>query len=203
MLIGEYMKKYGVIVGITLVILLIVILIIKLPRTNPEINNIENNNELTELMNKKIEHDKLTKISYSNSGDSNGNIDRITIDIANLTIETRYKANYSDPLEIKEYTINEDDLKDVEEYIEKNNFIVWSTLPIDRDSIVLDAPLKVISLTYDNTSIGSSIDTYSVDFNKKIPREGYPLLNNLVDKIMDIKSKAILVNQYNTLDEKK
>lgn len=201
------MKKVVIVSGLIVACILLIVGIIYLPH-KPEVPkpNITPDNlysdELRSLINKQVPHDKLIRITYSNSGDSLGNVDVIELDITNLVIRTKYTDSISNPVTIKEYSITEDNIKDIEEYVNKYNLIAWAGLPIDTDLIALDAPEKSIKLTYDNRSINNEIEYYTISYNSKIPREGYPILNDLIIKLSALLNDNNLINEYQEKETK-
>ena len=66
--------------------------------------------ELIKLISKEKNYDKLIKVIYSNSGDMNGNVDRITLDIKNKLLIHEYKSIHSNPLEKEEYKVSENNI---------------------------------------------------------------------------------------------
>ena len=94
------LKEY-LIIGASSVFLLIVIFII--------INYLKHNDNYLskKLLKKKPLFKKLIEITYSNSGDSNGNTNFLVIDLVNNTMRTEYADFHHEPLSITEYKLDE------------------------------------------------------------------------------------------------
>ena len=119
----------------------------------------KNNNESTS---------KLIEVSYSNSGDSNDNIYKITLNITKKTIITEYKAIHSDSLEVKKYKVSSNNIDKIVKLIEKNHLINYTNLPIDTDFIAYDAPSKSLGFVYINEK--NNKECYSISYNSKFPQ---------------------------------
>ena len=193
------MKRAGIIIGVIIVIIIFIVLIVNLPKKNPVLpepgNNVDNkySTELKNLMDQKINHDKLISIEYINTGESNGKIEKIIVDLINLTIRKEYKDSFDDKLEIKEYSIKDIDINPILEFIEKYNFISWSKLPYDYDN--QNVSVKKIILKYDNTKYNSGVEEYEINYNYKLPREGQALLNELKQKVNSLIVSTNLVSE--------
>ena len=185
---------------IIIIIFIVFILFASLYLTNTIIRNGGNimnyNVSLKKLMNKKKEQNKLLEISYSNSGNSLGNLEKHTIDIDNLILTTEIAEMHSIPIEVTEYTITKEDIEYLTDIIEKYNLPAWSTLEIDTDHIALDAPTKTITLTYDNSKEGGYKKWYSISYDMKLPKEGYDILNNFKSYIISKETEENIIKSY-------
>lgn len=200
------MKRIIILSTIIVVCFLVIILLIinpfKKSVTEPVPDIIDNtySEELINLINKNIEHGKLVKIIYSNNTEINGEYDVIELDITNKTLITKNSSSLEEDISLKEYKVNEDKIKEIEEIINKYNLIAWSTIQAEP---VLDGPETLIRLVYDNESIGGDIEYYTISFNSKMPREGYGIVTDLANKLKNLKIKDNLLDEYKEKDEKK
>ena len=142
--------------------------------------------ELLLLINQERRYDKLLEISYSCSGDMNGNVDKITLDVDNKTITHEYKAIHSDPLKVRKNKVSEKNIKQLKKQIYKYNFPLWKDLE-DSEFVALDAPSCTLTFTYDNSSLGGpKTEWYSVDLDKEIPKDGRGAINHFIDSLLKL-----------------
>jgi len=153
--------------------------------------------ELEKILKEKVEVDKLLSATYSNSGDMLGNIDSTTVDAENLKVVTKYANMHSDPIQVKEYKITEEDVKKIDKMIKDDNLLALSDLEIDETKFAYDAPSRVLSFDYDNSSIGGSrYKSYSINYIYAIPEDGYPLINAVKDYILSLCKEENLIKEY-------
>ena len=139
------------------------------------------------LLKKKINYDKLIEITYSNSGDSNGNIDYLVIDLLKKELRTEYKIYHSDPLLIREYEYPKD-INNIVDKIKEYNLPAYRDLSINPNTIAMDRAIKTITFVYNNKDInGKNKEYYTIDYNMDIPKEAKTRLNEVVDKILSYK----------------
>ena len=106
------MEVLNTIIGILVVILIILIMVLivavfievnkkqirELEEHDFEINDEkEDNDHVLNLIEEDREYDRLKEIVYSSSGDSNGNIDKTTLDVKNKKLIHEYKEYFDDP----------------------------------------------------------------------------------------------------------
>lgn len=142
-------------------------------------------------------YDKLLKITYSCSGNSNGNIYRVILDVENKKITEEEKEMVSDPLKVTEYSVTDEEinyiLKDIDEY----NFPEWKNEERDLDMIALDAAEPHLSFEYDNSEInGHKREFYGVEFNLKLAKDCNDALDNFAYKIQNLVKERIKLNEY-------
>lgn len=180
------MKKILIIIILIIIILILLIFL-----------NRKKDTSINKLLNKKVEYDKLLKIEYSNSGNSNGNIDSISIDIDKLILTKRYREEIGIPIEATEYKITKENIEYLKNYIEKYNLVAWSFLEIDDDNIILDGSVVNICFIYDNSKInGEKYKTYSISYANKIPKDGYKILNEFNNYIFSLEKEENLIKKY-------
>ena len=148
------------------------------------------------MFQKKIKHDKLLSITYSNSGDMNGNVDSTTLDTEKMIITTKYATMHSDPIEITEYSISKENIEELNNIIKKNHILELSKLPMG-DIFAYDAPTKTLNITCDNSQIGgSSYDTYSINYYMKLSKKNYEQLKEVTDYLFSLLKKDKKINNY-------
>lgn len=153
--------------------------------------------ELEKILKEKVEVDKLLSATYSNSGDMLGNLDSVTVEANELKVVSRYADMHSDPIQVKEYKITKEDINKIDKMIKDDNLLALSDLEIDENKFAYDAPSRVLSFTYDNSSIGGSkYKSYSINYVYAIPDDGYPLINAVKDYIISLCKEENLIKEY-------
>ena len=174
-------KEY-ILIGASILLIIIIITLILVLRKRPK---------LKKIIKDKKDLGNLIEITYSNSGDSNGNTDFVSLDIKKMKIVTEYRTTHSDPLKVKEYKVN--NIDKILDYINKYNIPAWNVLPIDTDIIVYDAPIKSIIFSYEKDN---KINYYTIDFNMMIEPFGRDILNDFVKEFLLLKKKENLIKEY-------
>lgn len=174
-------KEY-ILIGASILLVIIVIALISILKKKPK---------LKKIIDDKTDLGELIEITYSNSGDSNGNTDFVSLDIKKKTMTTEYRTMHSEPLKVKVYKV--DNIDKIIEYINKYNIPGWNKLPIDPDIIVLDAPIKSIIFSYQKDG---KINYYNIDFNMMIEPFGRDILNEFVKEFLLLKKKDNLIKEY-------
>ena len=142
-------------------------------------------------------YDKLKEITYSCSGNSNGNVYRITINIEDKKIIEEKKEWHSDPLNVKEYSLRDKEINDLLKDIDEYNFPEWKNEQKDYDMIALDAATPHLSFRYDNSKIGGhENEFYGVDFDLKLAEDCNKALDNFASKIINLTKEVIILNEY-------
>jgi len=177
--------KIGIIASVVIIGFISYKTITKKSKDNKEGYSIE----LIKLISKEKNYDKLIKVIYSSSGDMNGNIDRITLDIKNNLLIHEYKSIHSNPLKKEEYKVSENNVLDIEKYIEKYNFPMWKDLE-RREEFALDAPTTGILFIFDNRKINDNpYEEYYIDYEYQIPQDGREALYQLEEKLKSLKGQ--------------
>ena len=177
--------KIGIIASAVIIGFISYMTITKKSKENKEKYSIE----LIKLISKEKDYDKLIKVIYSNSGDMNGNIDRITLDIKNNLLIHEYKSIHSNPLKKEEYKVSENNILDIEKYIEKYNFPMWKDLE-RREEFALDAPTTGMLFIFDNRKISNNpYEEYYIDYEYQIPQDGREALYQLEEKLKSLKGQ--------------
>lgn len=140
--------------------------------------------ELDRLLNNKVFHGEITNVRYSKSGDMNGNIDSIDIDLKRKILTKEYSIGIGEENTITTYKITNEDVTNIINIIEKYNFIGWKDLPFNEDEVVLDA--SVTSLYFVTTDENNKYLSNSINYDTKIPKDGYPLLKEYTDYIFSL-----------------
>lgn len=142
------------------------------------------------LINKKREYDELTKIVYNNSGDMNGNINMHEFNVKTLEITKEYRTEMGEDIKVTKYKFNNDNIKIIKEYIEKYNFPMWNNLEFDESEFVLDDASTTMTFYYDNTKKGGkSFNTYTINYNYKIPKKGRENLNEFQKYLFSLETE--------------
>ena len=191
---------------IIMIIIVLVLLILGRIVTYIEIKDKKNNpngysRKLLNLINKEPTYDKLLRVRYSNSGDMNGNIDTIELDIINKKVTTEYRAEMGDPIKVVEYSVEDKTIENIQEDINKYNFPMWKDLKLNYEMVALDAPTETITFIYDSSKLNrSTVDTYTINFDMEIPEDGGKYIQNFKEKIFKLKNKSNKIKEYNRED---
>lgn len=177
------MKNYIVPV-IAFVIILAVAIVAMILKTSSK------NNELQDLINTKIKHGKYTQVYYSSSGDMNGNVDIMTLDLNNKVLKTEYSPSNGAPIETNEYRIQQEDIDELIKLLDKYNFVAWSKLPKVDSEVALDAPTTSMTITCDEN------EWYTIDYNSKFPEGGWEIFSNFSRSFFDLVNKGEKTKTY-------
>lgn len=189
------MKKVYSMCAISFIIMILVFIVYGIVKDANE--NKHELSPLDKLLKEKVEVGELIGVSYSNSGDMLGNTDSISVDLKEKVLKTKYANMHSDPLQVKEYKITNEDVAKIKSIVIRNNLPAFSFLEYDNTRFAYDAPTTHISLEYDNTSIGGSkYKTYGINYYYAIPDGGYELLNELVRYIRFLEKDENLIKEY-------
>ena len=145
---------------------------------------------------KKIRYGNLLSVTYSRSGDMNGNVDSISLDTKKLLITTKYAVMHSDPLEVKEYSVTDKEVYKLSSMVDKKKLLELSKLPMG-DLFAYDAPTTTLSFTYDNSDIGgSSYDNYSINYYMEFSSSDRKKLKEFTDYLFSLVSEERLKRSY-------
>lgn len=196
------MKNYLIPAIIVIVILLIIGIACIIIKKNIENNimdgpgMINENAELYDLIAKEVKHGEYIKIRYSSSGDMNGNLDTIELDVKNGVLTTQYAAMHSDPIEVNEYKIKQEDIDRIISLVERYNLVAWSTLEEDETMFALDGPTRMLEI--DCTSLKGSIvsDRYNIYSHAKFPKGGWEIYSDFIKELADLINRGEKTNSY-------
>lgn len=145
---------------------------------------------------KSIKYGKLLSVSYSSSGDMNGNTDITRLDVEKLLVITEYAAWHYEPLEIKEYRITQENVDTLSSMIKEENILKLSKLPMG-DLFAYDAPTTTLSFSYDNSGMGgSSYDNYSINYYMKLSNTDYTKLKKITNYLNSLVREDNMVRSY-------
>lgn len=203
---GKNMDKL-IVIGVILVLIIIVVLAVlikskKSDDISDDGNDTKYSKELLQLVMKDRTYDKLSQIVYSNSGNSNGNVDRYILNVNEKKLTTEYKDYYTEPLHIKEYSVTDADIQLILDDIEEYNFPEWKSLPSNDDEIALDASSVSISFVYDNSaSRGHAVEYYTLNFQLDMPEDGREALRDFINIILELNREQYKLKEYDKAGE--
>jgi hypothetical protein len=114
---------------------------------------------------------------------------------------TRNSPGFGEEIVCNEYDVSKEDFYDIENYIKSNNIPSYNKLP-ESEEHVLDGPSRFINIAIDDSNIGkSNHEIYSISYELDIPREGYDILNGLINKLKLLIKKNNKINEYIERDE--
>ena len=128
----------------------------------------------------KIEHGKYLKITYSASGNSNGNVDYIELDLVKKELHTSYKEYHNEKLQENTYKVSDKDIEEIIKNLDDNNVIGLSTYENEEGFYPLDGPSNTLSII-------CSDKTYSIDGYIDFPGNGNQIYGNLTEKLYTLK----------------
>ncbi|MBQ7719226.1 MAG: hypothetical protein IJT56_01470 [Clostridia bacterium] len=123
---------------------------------------------------------ELLKCIISDSGNSNGNTDCMTLERGEdgkiyLTVE--YSNAYWEPIVTSVYLADDDALDRALAIIKEYNFPAWNDLP-EAEEIALDDSILHVGMIFDNTSVGGGeYDDYGFSDYERIPEGGFAAIN--------------------------
>lgn len=183
------MKKVFIIIFIVILLLIIGLIIFKLTKKE---NKSPYSKDLQNLINKKVEDVEISIVEYSNSGNSNGNIDSMEFDLDKKTIKTRFTYAIWEPITVKEYKLLDEDIIKIKEFIKKYNFLGWDKLPLDEELITLDDSSQVFVFR----AYKPTYNSYSISYDNKIPDDGYPLLDEFREYLTSLLIDENKIKEY-------
>lgn len=187
------MSKYIKIILVLIIILIVIILLITIYK------KLSSNKEtdINRLIKIEKTYDKLLEVGYNESGNSLGNVYRVTINVDNKILKLEEKEEHSLPLSIKEYKVSDKDLNILLKDIDKYNLPEWKCLEYDTELIELDGPSRSIFFVYDNSKINyHGKEWYTVKLNSKVSDKGHEVLYNFRKKIIELIKDENLVKEY-------
>lgn len=196
------MKRYIIIIIIAICVVLAVVIaaiIIKNIIKNSILDGpgmVNSRGELYKLMDKEVKHGEYLKIKYSSSGDMNGNLDTIELDVKTGVLTTQYAAMHSDPIEVNEYKIKQEDIDRIIAIIEEYNLVAWSELPQDDTMFALDGPTRMIEIDCASLSGSRVPDFYTIYSHTKFPEGGWEIYSDFVKEIADLINRGEKTNSY-------
>ena len=154
------------------------------------------NKKSTKNTNEKIEkkdYGELVEITYSDSGDMNGNIDALTIDVKQSTMKKEFSRGIDEPIEVTVYNIDRDEVDKLADIIINNDLPSLDDLPLDEEMMPLDASTPVLTFEYD-TKNGRK-EWYSINFYTKIPEKKMEVLKEFVKEMREFEDSGVVVNK--------
>ena len=152
--------------------------------------------ELTKLINTKMELKDLREISYSCSGDMLGNLYDISLNLKTKVVTLRNSNEHSDPIDVYEYSVTDDDIKGLTSKVKEYNLAAWSKQPYDDSYFVYDACSPNIQLTYFDEKEDSYDDTYNISFYFKLPDDARTILEEIRTDIQNLANDGNLIVNY-------
>ena len=190
------MNKIILVVSIVIIVIVVGVTTWFLTRDNSSKENNNYSKELNKLINNKVKTGTLKTIRYTRSGNFNGNIYVLEVDVENKTIRHEQKEYTSEPLVVKKYKIDDKDMDYILDNIKKYNYPGWKDLPMS-DLVVFDAAIRDYTFIYDNSSVGgNSSESYVIDFSREIPEDGASILIDFSDYLETLLKEEYIINEY-------
>lgn len=196
------MKNYMIAICIAIVIVLLIgvaAIVIKNKIKNSILDGpgmVNSKGELYKLMDKEVKHGEYLKIKYSSSGDMNGNLDTIELDVKTGVLTTQYAAMHSDPIEVNEYKIKQEDIDRIIAIIEEYNLVAWSELPQDDTMFALDGPTRMLEIECASLKGSRVPDYYNIYSHTKFPEGGWDIYSNVIKELSNLINKGEKINSY-------
>ena len=144
---------------------------------------------LEELINKKITDEKIEALTYSGGGGMLGGHFSTRLSFKDKELTTTNQEFHYTPTIIRKYSVSDEQLNEIREYIEKYNFPAWSEIREDETMRPTDISVTVLSLCYPSYS-------YSISFITNFNKEESDIFFKLRDLVFDC------AKDENLLDEK-
>ena len=155
---------------------------------------------VADLQKVKVDYDRLLEVSFNIMGGMEDTHQKryLTLEEGVPVYIEEITSDRSLPIRVKKYSVEDETIFDrMSAYIREYNLPAWSELPFDEEMIALDAPGTYIYLLYDNSAIGGYQRTsFTIDYDDKIPEEGYPILQKLREDLLSNKDESRLIETY-------
>jgi len=196
------MKNYMIVICIVIVVILIIVIaaiIIKNIIKNSILDGpgmVNSRGELYKLMDKEVKHGEYLRIKYSSAGDMNGNLDTIELDLKTGILTTQYAAMHSDPIEVTEYKIKQEDIDIIIALLDEYNLVAWSELPQDDTMFALDGPTRMLEIDCASLKNSRIPDYYNIYAHTKFPEGGWEIYSDIIKEIADLVNRGEKTNSY-------
>ena len=172
-------------IGLIIVLLSIVVLVGGCLNKNAD-KTTKKNSEMKD-------YGELVEITYSDSGDMNGNIDAVTIDVKESIMKKEYSPGIDQKIEVTTYNVSRDEVEELIDMINENDLPSLDGLPLDEEMMPLDASTPILTFEYDTKS--GKKEWYSINFYTKIPKNKMEVLNKITTKIHELEDNGVIVNK--------
>lgn len=144
---------------------------------------------LEELINKKITDEKIESLTYSGGGGMQGGYFSTRLSFKEKELTTTNQEFHFTPTTVRKYSVPDEKLNEIREYIKKYNFPAWSEIREDETMRPTDISVSTLSLCYPSYS-------YSISFITNFNKEESDIFFKLRDLVFEI------AKDENLLDEK-
>ena len=169
------MKKIVIIITIILIISIVILILIN----KNKISNIDNQEYLTEII-------------YDSSGDMNGSVYNVSLNIKDQVLTVKEKDYYDQPFTIKEYSVSKEDIDFIKRDISNNKYPEWEKYKMDESLFAYDAASKDIKFEYDK----NELELYTINLNLKITFEQRKKLNNFIKFFLSLAKEDKFIKEY-------
>lgn len=196
-LIMKCKKHYFLTIIVLAVVLAIITAIILFTVDFPTNKNIgiKYSDKLNELMHRKKVNGKLKSVEYHCSGDMEGNVYSLKLDINEEKLIVSTANMHSDPVTVSEYSVNKKDIEAIKKDVNLYNLPVWEKEKMDETLFAYDACSPGIQLTYTDSN-DKFYDIYNISLNLKLPNDAHKVLNDLKDHLTELASDDNLIQTY-------
>ena len=144
---------------------------------------------LEELINKKVTDEKIESLTYSGGGGILGGYHSTRLSFKDKELTATNQEFHYSPTTVRKYSVSDEQLNEIREYIEKYNFPAWSEIREDETMRPTDISVSTLSLCYPSYS-------YSISFITNFNKEESDIFFKLRDLVFEI------AKDENLLDEK-
>ncbi len=156
----------------------------------------KDNKDLEKLIGTKIDHKECFEISYSSSGDSNGNLDTMDLDLRKKTLECRFANYHYEPIKQTIFSVSDEDIDDIINHIEKYNLLSYSELPMS-DLMPMDAATTSISISCVPKEKNKVRDKYTIYYLMEFPDGAFEHVKELEKKLDSLKKEENKIKSGN------
>jgi len=150
---------------------------------------------LEELINTKKTDEKIEALTYSGGGGMQGGHFSTRLSFKDKELTTTNKQFHYTPTTVAKYSVSDEKLNEIREYIEKYNFPAWSEIREDESLRPTDISVTVLSLCYPSYS-------YSISFITNFNKEESDIFFKLRDLVFECANEDNLIDKKELNDGK-
>ncbi len=163
-------------------------------------DKMKDDKELKNIIEKKIEHNEYFEVYYSSSGNSNGNLDTMTLDIRKKTLECRYADYHYEPIKQTIYSVSDEDIEDIINHIDTYNLVSYSELPMS-EFFPLDAATTYITISSVPVEKNKVRDNFKIYYLMEFPKGAFEHVKELENKLEALRKEENIIKSGNLKDE--
>ena len=148
--------------------------------------------DLNKIIEKKIDNRECFEVYYSSSGDSNGNLDTMNLDIRKKILTCRFARYHYEPIQETVFSVSDEDIEDILDHIEKYNLLSYSELPMS-EFLPMDAATTSISISCTPLEKNRVRDKFTIYYLMEFPEGAFEHVKELTNKLNGLKKKENII----------